>query len=467
MLNTVDRIGNNLINEYFMRELNDGRNLLTTRHGSWCILTDNELSNLRRKELTPELKRKLVDKEIIITEENKKDIQQAIRKRYSGLRQPCSFWVISVTNRCNFNCAYCHVASGGPDSEDSDLDKETADKILNFIFNYPNQGNRIIIEGGEPLLNLDIVKYIYKKAKRLSEEQNKRFDFSFTTNLGAMTEETARELTDMDIDLICASLDGPKQAHNSQRQEFEKVVNWGQRLRRDYDVKVHYLPVITKKTLENCTAQDFVDEFIKQDERMLFFKIYRPTGRGTNKELRYTPQEYFKFWKEGVEYILNLNKQGKRVKERSSLNLVSSILNCGRISMCYRRPCGAGSSILSFSSDGTIVACDALRSLKDMFSLGNVYEDQPSNVIKRAANLAAFPPDVTPECSTCPYLAYCSICYGNVVGEGNDLCTKAPTSDVCQIRKMQFDYLFQKLAEDQEDAAILRRWAESRQKEMR
>ena len=141
--------------------------------------------------------------------------------------------------------------------------------------------------------------------------------------------------------------------------------------------------------------------------------------------------------------------------------MLSNILNTGYESMCYRRPCGAGGfPMLSYGIDGSIFACDSLRCV-DFFNLGNVATDTYQTVRLKALPMLALAPDLIPVCSSCPFMAYCGVCPGGAAGQENDLYPKIPRSFQCKWQKEAFKYLFSKLAKEDEDAIILKSWANS------
>ena len=68
---------------------------------------------------------------------------------------------------CNMRCRYCH----NPDTWDKSKGKEvTADEVLNRALRYKSywkQNGGITVSGGEPLLQIDFVTELFKKAIKL------------------------------------------------------------------------------------------------------------------------------------------------------------------------------------------------------------------------------------------------------------------------------------------------------------
>ncbi len=103
---------------------------------------------------------------------------------------------ITLTNRCNVNCLYCHH-DGMVKSED----EMTADELYTICRVAKNIGvKKIRLSGGEPLLKKDIVE-IVEKISSLGFK-----DISMTTN-GILLEKYAQDLKDAGLDRVNVSLD--------------------------------------------------------------------------------------------------------------------------------------------------------------------------------------------------------------------------------------------------------------------
>lgn len=450
-------------NEYFSFPLGSNLTLISTRHGGWIILSDDEYKAFKSKKFDEdsELFKKLEEVGIILTKRSIRKITRDLRIENRFLFSPPNYHVIAVTNKCNFNCIYCH-----PDAlpQKDEMNEKTAKKVLDFIFSIPMAGIcQIIIEGGEPLLKWDLIKFLHRESSKRAKEKNLNLRFSFTTNLSLMTDKIAQELSEMEIN-PCVSLDGPKELHDKQRPfvggggSYDKVVYWMEKLKNKYKLRLSAIPVITNLSLK-YGPEAIVDEYLKAGLNMVFFKPFRASGRAlaSFKELEMKPEDFYNFWKRGIEYCLSLNKKGTRIRELNTVYFITNILSPYRKSMCHRRPCGAGFSILSYNADGTINGCDSARG-QGFLDFGHVDKDDYQTIRSRTLPLLALSPDLTPICSTCPFMAYCGLCLADIYGRENDLYPKIPRSFNCRWQKLVFEYLFKKFSEDKEDAKILQSW---------
>ena len=101
------------------------------------------------------------------------------------------------------------------------MSKEVGEKAVDFLIR--NSGNRRNLEidffGGEPLMNLDVVKYIVDYAKEKAKENNKIFSFTLTTNCLLLNDKNADYLN-KEMKNIVLSIDGRRDTHNYVRHSL-------------------------------------------------------------------------------------------------------------------------------------------------------------------------------------------------------------------------------------------------------
>ena len=103
---------------------------------------------------------------------------------------------ITLTNRCNVNCLYCHH-----DGMVKSMDEMNADELYTICKVAKKLGvKKIRLSGGEPLLKKDIVE-IVEKIGSLDFK-----DISMTTN-GVLLEEYAEDLKNAGLNRVNVSLD--------------------------------------------------------------------------------------------------------------------------------------------------------------------------------------------------------------------------------------------------------------------
>ena len=157
---------------------------------------------------------------------------------------------ITLTNRCNVNCLYCHH-----DGMVKSKDEMTADELYTICKVAKNLGvKKIRLSGGEPLLKKDIVESVEKIASLGFK------DISMTTN-GILLEKYAQDLKDAGLDRVNVSLD------TLNRETFEFIT------KKDYledakkgiikAVEVGLYPVKINMVIMKDINQNEIDDMFK------------------------------------------------------------------------------------------------------------------------------------------------------------------------------------------------------------
>lgn len=120
-------------------------------------------------------------------------LKNVIKDKYE---RPILSLRITLTNRCNVNCLYCHH-----DGMVKSKDEMNADELYTICKIAKKIGvKKIRLSGGEPLLKKDIVEIVGK----ISSLDFK--DISMTTN-GVLLEKYAEDLKNAGLDRVNVSLD--------------------------------------------------------------------------------------------------------------------------------------------------------------------------------------------------------------------------------------------------------------------
>lgn len=121
-------------------------------------------------------------------------------RRISGRKSPFQM-TLSLTNRCNFRCEYCHI----PLQERGEM---TTNEWIAAIDDLVAGGlGRASLMGGEPLLRKDageIIRHLKRRGVHASMNTNAWL-------VPARIDEIA------ELDLVCVTLDGPEEVHDRQR----------------------------------------------------------------------------------------------------------------------------------------------------------------------------------------------------------------------------------------------------------
>src|SRR5436305_290687 len=73
--------------------------------------------------------------------------------------------IFVTTLRCEHSCHYCQVSRQSADRVKYDMSEETALRALDLMFRSPASHLTLEFQGGEPLLNFDLIRFIVPRAK--------------------------------------------------------------------------------------------------------------------------------------------------------------------------------------------------------------------------------------------------------------------------------------------------------------
>ncbi len=461
-------VGNYISNRYFQKKLADDKMLITTDHGAWIVLTQEEYGLLRKGKVeeNPDLFNNLLKTGVLVSKDNIQDISQCFYRRNCQLTNGVNLHILTPTLRCNHSCIYCHAKSVPLDTQGHDMDEDTAKKIVDFIFQSPAKKITIEFQGGEPLANFPIVEYVIEYAKEKNKTAHKDIAYLIVSNLTMVDETILKYLIENKVQL-CSSLDGPKKVHDRNRYycdnkgSYNDVVHWLDIIMNDYKYNIHCLPTITRHSLPY--AKEIVDEYVRLGFDRIRMRHLMNSGFANKrwKEIGYTPEEFLAFWKESVAHCMDITRKGTNFLEGMSVMAARKFLSKDRTAYtCFSSPCGAGLEQASYNFNGDIYACDEARSY-DVFRLGNVKDNTFKEVYtgQQALTLVDLSSSLSSHCDFCVWHAYCGNCLVTTYGEQKNLIPKLPVNNECKIRKGIIEHAFNLLWYDKEARKTLIDWS--------
>lgn len=376
-----------------------------------------------------------------------------------------SLHIFVVTNACNMKCVYCQ-AQNGKSIPNGIMTKATAKKAVDIALSSPETYLSFEFQGGEPLANFDVIKFIVEYANE--KANGKVVEFNIVSNLTLLTDEIAEFIKANNIG-ISTSIDGDEELHNSNRSyrtdngTYSDVINAIEKL-KEYGIGYGAIQTTTKNSLNK--AKEIVDTYVRLGLSSVFIRNLTPLGCANNSwdEIGYMPEEFIEFYKECFNYIIELNKKGVFLKEgHASIMLSKMLTGCPVNYMELRSPCGAGIGQIAYYYDGNIYTCDEGRMLAEMgddsFKLGTVNNtyDELMNCNNCKAACISSTLESLPSCCDCVYSPYCGTCPVVNLALSNDIYNKEPNDYKCKIYKGVFDTVFKAL-QDSEKEKILKSW---------
>jgi radical SAM protein with 4Fe4S-binding SPASM domain len=219
----------------------------------------------------------------------------------------------------------------------------------------------------------------------------------------------------------------------------------------------------TSDSLDNIEA--IIDEYVSLGFKGVFFRALNPYGDAHKNNLYYPPERYFEMYRRGLEYIIDLNRNGKQFIEYYTGLLLRRILSpyaTGFVDL--QSPSGAGISGVIYDYTGDVYPADEARMLARMgdcrFKMGNVFENSfkeifLSDVLKNIVRESCV--ETIPGCSSCVYRTYCGVDVFRNYLETGDISNVRMDSFFCRKQTQIFDYLFERI-EDPDFFEVVSRW---------
>lgn len=450
--------------------------ILTNEVGEYLVLDRDTLVAFIRKELPVEcetyydLKSKhfLLDSDSLIPLEL---LALKYRTKFDPISSFTSLHMFVVTLRCEHSCPYCQVSRQTDNKMAYDMSIETADRALDFTFQSPSKYIKIEFQGGEPLLNFDLIKYIVHRAEERNLIEKRYLQFVIATNLALIDDAILSFCQDHEV-YISTSLDGPRDLHNLNRprpgkNSYELTIEGINKVRSVLGPdKISALMTTTQRSLPQ--VKEIIDEYLKQKFNSIFLRPISPYGFAMRTKTfhSYHIDEWLKFYKLGLDYIIEINKSGLFFIEQYAAIILNKILSpLGNTYVDLQSPSGIGINCIVFNYDGNVYASDESRMLKEMgdekFCIGNLYTDSYRDIMLSDSLLDPIEQTLlesSPMCNDCAFLPYCGSDPVYHYATQGDYVGNKLISGFCKKNMSIFRYLISLMEQDKETAAIFRSW---------
>lgn len=391
--------------------------------------------------------------------------KQALLAEFTGLH------MFVVTLRCDHSCPYCQVSRVSQDKASYDMTPATAGKAIDLLFASPNRRLKVEFQGGESLLNFELIRYIVLAVEARNVSEKRDVQFVIATNLAPLTDSMLEFCRDHRV-FISTSLDGPADLHNANRPrpENDSHQRASDGIRRCREAmgphSVSALMTTTMRSLQQPEA--IIDEYVRQGFTSIFLRWLSPYGFAskTGGVLGYPSAAWNAFYERGLRYILTLNQSGLPFQEGYAGIVLRKMLTPyahGYVDL--QSPAGTGIAAVVYNYDGDVYASDESRMLAETgdksFRLGNVHTNSyremflSDRLLECVSNTMTLS---TPQCTDCPFEPFCGTDPVFHHATQGDMVGHRPTSGFCDRNMFVFKLLVSLLEDDPKAAEILRRW---------
>lgn len=461
----------------FRFERIDGRVLLTNMVGEHLFISAEDFEQIAEKTLPADspLVRRLRAKHLIREEADDLPVELLAlkaRTRYRRLSEFTALHIFVASLRCEHSCPYCQVSRQSSDKAAYDMSPETARLALQSTFRSPSANVKIEFQGGEPLLNFELIEEVVIEAEKLNEDAGKNLSFVIATNLALLDDRVLDFCRTHDI-FISTSLDGPADLHNKNRprpgrNSWELATAGIQRVRESLGVdRVSALMTTTRSSLDR--VREIIDCYVDQGLTSMFLRPLSPYGFAikTKSFDAYGVDRWLPFYEEGLDYIIELNAQGVPLVEQYAAIILKKMLSNddpGYVDLTS--PSGIGIGAIVYNYDGDVYASDEGRMLAEMgdttFRLGNLHRDSYEEIMLSEALLRPLDESFAasaPMCSDCAFEPYCGADPVYHHATGGDYLGRKPSSGFCRRNMSIFRLLLDRYEGDPATRALFQTWA--------
>jgi His-Xaa-Ser system radical SAM maturase HxsB len=455
--------------------LENGKEVLVNITGDFLVVpngTVDKIVNHQLKDIGDSLKKDLVAKSFVHESKTIKNIEflsnkyRTIKSFTQGFTK-LHIFVISL--RCEHTCQYCQVSRVSHNKEKYDLHHSNLVKGIELMLSCPDDHLTMEFQGGEALLAFDNIKYAVEYTEKRAHELGKKIQYVICTNL-ALIDHSILEYCKKYKILISASLDGPKNVHDFNRKRpgrnshylTEKGIKLTQNVLGSDSISV----LMTTSTESLKFPIEIIDEYRRLGFDSIFLRPISPYGFAVyNKRSHYLTDEFLEFYKTGLNYIINLNKKGERIRETYTCILLKRILTAfseGYVDLMS--PSGLVNNVIVYDYDGRVFVSDEARMLAQMnddkFLLGtveNTWEELLSAPIMSEITENGIN-DYLAGCESCAFNTYCGADPVHHHATQGDIHGFRPESSFCQRNKSVIRHLFELMDSDPEITPIFKNW---------
>ncbi len=343
---------------------------------------------------------------------------------------------LNVSHNCSLRCEYCFADGGSYSTERRNMSFEVAKAAIDMLIQKSGTRRNLEVDffGGEPLLNMDVVKKTVAYARGKEREHNKNFRFTITTN--------AYSLPDEDIDFfnremynVVLSIDGRKEVHNRVRKtatgegSFDNVLSNALRFRAKRGDKQYYI-----RGTYTALNKDFATDVLFLNDAGFDQISMEPVVLPPEHRLAIGESDLSELTE---QYEILAREYIERRKTDKWFNFFHFMIDISGGPCESKRlvGCGAGNEYLAVAPSGNIYPCHQFDGKPD-YVIGNVMTGEFDETIPR--KFASCNLTTKPECMKCWAKYYCSGgCAANSVNFCGDI--NVPYTITCALMKKRIE----------------------------
>lgn len=376
------------------------------------------------------------NKTIVLGEEEDNHALQRARSNVST-SYPHVLYLL-VTDDCNMRCPYCFVRGDNElRSLDGNMLETTAKNVLDFFASVIRNGSsdefaaekQIIFYGGEPLLNLPVLRFATKYCGKLIGDGQlpEKTHFQLVTNGTLLTRKSARFLKSAGVN-VGISIDGDKVVTDQTRplkSGKSAYVRILEAIKHCQDLGINVSLSVTVTPLGLARKESLLEQILRLNVKSVGFNML--IGRASSQ-----PGSYNSDVSQFLLDAFNLFRS-KGIYEDRMMRKVRSFAE----GTLYRFDCAAsgGNQIVS-TPDGALGICQGFAATREFF-YGNANTGIDYSIYQRVCKKwSGRSPVFMDQCLSCQAVAICGggcpynafLNTGSIFGKDERFCIHALTT---------------------------------------
>lgn len=296
---------------------------------------------------------------------------------------PIKAMCLNIAHDCNLRCEYCFAAQGDFGTGRRLMSAEVGRAAIDFLIKESGPRRRLEVDffGGEPLMNLAVVKELVAYARGKEKEHGKIFRFTMTTN-GLLLQDDNMEWINREMANVVLSIDGRREVNDRFRVtpggqgSYDAILPKYQKLVSTRSAEYYVRGTYTKRNLDftkdvlSLYDQGFseisIEPVVGDSEKWLYAL--------TEEDLPAIEAEYERL----VDTILRMKRAGQPI------NFFHFMLDLedGPCAIKRLRGCGCGNEYVAITPEGDIYPCHQFVGM-DAWKMGNLAQGDFNREIKQ------------------------------------------------------------------------------------
>lgn len=334
------------------------------------------------------------------------DDYEQLAADYKGSSHVIKALCLHVAHTCNLNCSYCFASQGKYHGERAIMSFDVGKRALDFL--VENSGDRRNLEvdffGGEPLMNLQIVKDLVAYARSIEKDAGKNFRFTLTTN-GVLLDDEVTDFCNREMHNVVLSLDGRKEVNDRFRVDvagngsYDRIVPNFQRFVAKRGDKSYYM----RGTYTHYNT-DFTNDLFHMADLGFTELSMEPVVCAPGDPCALTEEDFPVLCE---QYEILAKDMLRRWREGKPITFYHYMVDLKHGPCIYKRVtgCGSGTEYMAVTPWGELFPCHQFVG-DPKYSLGNIWDGVTNAAVQgefRACNAYS-----RPDCKDCWARLYCS-----------------------------------------------------------